>query len=86
MAIKQPDQPAPDARVLDLYTVYTSPNDYPDKIVVRSFRIGPGVVKACEEASVFDTLEQARTELAALGLYRIDRQPDDDPAITEVWL
>ena len=66
-----------------MWTVYDSPKDYPDSIVVRLWW---GETHE-PHAWAFDTLIEARFMIEnAGGCYRIPRQPDDDPVIVETWL
>lgn len=64
-----------------LFTIYKSPKDFEGKYVTRLFN----VEHPTEYCVVKDTLEQAR-EVLPEGLTKIDRQPQDDPVIVEVWL
>jgi hypothetical protein len=75
-----------DTCVLQLWTIYERPRDYPEGYVVRATQVMTG--GACvmaKEASYFPTLVAARRSLP-LGLAHTARHPDDDPAIREVWL
>lgn len=71
---------------LTTWVIYDHPADHPEHIVLRPWtvlgadRVLPGPVTLC------DSLDRARELLAPLGLHRLDRHPDDDPTITEVWL
>lgn len=69
---------------LAFFTVYKNPSDYPGKYVVRRTRVAAGNELIDANASVFDTLEEARAVIPA-GLYRIARHPTDPPAVVEVW-
>jgi hypothetical protein len=66
---------------LELFVIYERPKDYPAHFVVRRwFGMEP-----TEDFAIADTLEAARKELPR-GLYRIPRQPGEDPVIAETWV
>lgn len=71
---------------LAMWVIYENPSDYRGKFVVRIHRPGRdgSVVAEREPRAVVDTLAQARAVVPPL-LYRMDRHPDDDPVIVEVW-
>lgn len=75
-----------DANVLYQYVIYKHPGDYPDKFVVRRWRIGPaGELDAeIDPTAVADSIEEAR-EAVPTGFVNIGRQLGDDWAIYEVW-
>lgn len=67
------------------YVIYDNPSDWPGSFVVRRWRIGKGTVEAEKlPQAVVSTLESARRCIPE-GMVNIGRQPDDDPAIAEVW-
>lgn len=72
--------------VLTQYTIYERPKDYPDGFVVREWHIvrGRDTPVAGAVVATVDTLGDARAAVPD-GLYRIGRQPGDDPVIVEVW-
>lgn len=71
---------------MDLYVVYHDPSDFRDQYVVRRQTAGPGVVTAAPEPlAVGPDLDQVRAALPA-GLTRLERDPDDDPCILEIWV
>lgn len=70
------------ATSLSIYTVYKNPSDYKNKFVVRHFM---NDIPERVPLIVADTLEEARKAIPD-GMYRMDRQPDDDPVILEVWI
>jgi hypothetical protein len=69
------------------YTVYRNPRDYPGRFVVRRWRVRAGGALETERTTwaVEHTLEAARATIPP-NLYRMERHPDDDPVIVEVWL
>lgn len=77
---------------LEIYAVYRYPSDYPDKFVVRRWRVKPPHVATGEErieyekfpCAVVDTLQAARAAIPE-GLAYLPRTPDEDPAILETW-
>lgn len=74
---------------MELWTIYSKPNDFPEHYVARRLLINAhGAVFVAASALVSAELEHLRAELARLrpGLHRVERQADDDPVIVEVWL
>lgn len=72
---------------LIMWTVYDSPADRPGKFVVRKFEVGMGgVTKPTGEAYEADTIEPIRDYMLRLGLGKLERFPNDEPHIVEVWL
>lgn len=69
---------------LTIWVIYDHPADHPYDFVVRPSYVYPGRV-AFGPAKMSGTLEGAR-DLLPEGLYRMDRDPDDDPVIVETWL
>ena len=67
---------------LSMWTVYRSPRDYPGKYVARRFELD-------RPTHGRHRRRRARQRAGADGAartYRLDRYPDDDPVIVEVWL
>jgi len=72
--------------VMSMWTVYDHPTDYPRHFVARRFVVlGGGLFGPTDDARFATTLSELRTMLPR-GLYRLDRMPDDDPKVLEVWL
>jgi hypothetical protein len=71
---------------LTTWVIYDHPADFPEHFVVRPWTVAGGGRLEPGSARLCGTLEQARAALVNLGLYRMDRQPDDDPTVVEVWL
>lgn len=71
---------------LSLWTVYDHPRDYPAHIVIRRSFVAGGEVHHTDDVILCDSIEVARELLAEAGRHRLDRHPDDDPVIVEVWL
>jgi hypothetical protein len=72
---------------LSLFTIYDHPTDVPEPFgfVVREWHIRKEGAVPDPEARFAMTLEEART-LIPPGLYRLERNPEDDPKIVETWL
>lgn len=76
----------PTREVLPMWTVYERPKDYPKHFVARRFMImSMGNFAITDDVLVANTLDEVRAMLPP-GLYRLDRQPNDDRNIVEVWL
>jgi hypothetical protein len=69
--------------MLEIFTVYFDPSDFPGMYVVR--RHVTGVGPDAEPLIVTDTLQIARNAIPAY-LVPMDRHPQDDPCILETWL
>ena len=78
-----PGRHTPD--VLRMWTIYESPRDYPGRFVVRGWTVQREPVPDELPTAVVDTLAAARRHVP-VGLFRLDRDPDDDPTIVETWL
>ncbi|MHB9044371.1 MAG: hypothetical protein ACYC35_00375 [Pirellulales bacterium] len=71
---------------MDLYVVYHNPLDFPGKYVIRRQTAGRGVITiAAEPLAIGLGINQVRAALPA-GLVRLERAPEDDPCIVEVWI
>jgi hypothetical protein len=71
---------------LPMWVVYDHPSDFPDQYIARQHIVGIEGNKVTDRTMGSDQLEKVRAALRNLGLVRIDRSPEDDPAIMEVWL
>jgi len=69
---------------LVLYTIYERPSDYPEGFVVTMWIVGPDLLRPSAKGFATD-LEHAR-RLVPRGLYRMPREPGDDPCIVENWI
>ena len=72
-------------RILPNFTVFFNPQDFPGKYVVRLF---DGNLPT-RLLVVKNTLEEARAAIPQappLGFVRMERSPNDDPVIVEVWM
>lgn len=68
-------------RTLDIWVIYDHPEDYPDKFVARCWE---GETPT-DRIFTADTVKEIR-ELIPPDLYRLDRDPSDDPVVLEVWI
>lgn len=72
--------------VLNMFTIYRRPKDYPDKFVVRRWVIAGGEPKPDDlPLAVVASLEEARRVLPP-GLHCLGRGDNDDPCIVESWV
>lgn len=74
-----------DDPLLSMWTIYEKPKDWPVGWVTRRWEIGPGDNLEAMEAVYCTTLDDAR-RCVPPGLYRLDRDPNDDPKIVETWI
>lgn len=66
---------------IDTWVIYNKPTDYPNNYVARKFiNNAPSTT-----IHVADSLEEIR-KLVPEGLFKIERFPNDDPKIVEVWI
>ncbi len=73
-------------KVLDLFTVYHSPRDFPGEYAVRRFSIEGNEAKPGVLVALGPTLESVRRMIPAYANHRLPRSPQDEPQIVEVWL
>lgn len=76
--------PTYDPHGLSLWVVFARPGDFPNHVVVREQRVGPGGIAHAPIACLYTSLEEARVDRR--GYTWLDRDPNDDPAIVGVWL
>ena len=69
---------------LDMWVVYSSPEDYPGQFVVRKWRAVGGDLIATGEVNTAATLQEVRRFIPG-GLYQQPRHENDIPCIVEVW-
>lgn len=69
---------------LELWTVYKQPTDYPANFVARKFLND----QPTDEVIIRSNLKDLQQVLInkPKGLMCLQRSPDDDPCIVEVWL
>jgi hypothetical protein len=70
---------------LRIWTIYDHPSDFPDCFIARMSLVSVDGLVPTREIITAATLEELRSQLPG-GLYRLNRHPDDDPVIVEVWL
>jgi hypothetical protein len=70
---------------LPMFTITDHPADFPDYYVARLHLALP-TPTAHPFAFLDPELEPLQIIVEALGLTNIGRQPEDDPAIIEVWI
>ena len=73
--------------VLQMWTVYERPRDFPNEFVVREWHVVAGKVISRQAAGALTapTLEQAR-KLVPQDCVCMPRQEGDDPVIVETWI
>jgi len=69
---------------LPMWVLYSTPTDYPESCVARLWVSLPTPAPTTV-AIVAPTAEEVRAQLPA-GLVRLERRPEDEPQISEVWL
>lgn len=72
--------------LLVLWTIYDHPRDYPNAFVARRWVVERGGERATDTLMTSDTLDWLRDQMLDMGLYRLPRDPADDPSIVETWL
>ena len=72
---------------LPMWVVYDHPLDMPDRFVARRWLTLPNN-RPTQEVLTADKLDDLRYAIqrAMPGAVRLDRSPDDDAKIMEVWL
>lgn len=71
---------------LSIYTIYRRPLDHPSGYAVTRWQVLPGAEpEPIETWRATDSLDEARA-LIPPGLFRLARDPGDDPVIVESWL
>ena len=68
--------------MLEIWTVYDHPTDFPDMFVARKFNGG----EPTKDHITSPDIDQIRYAFEELGLVRVMRHPSDDPCIVETWL
>jgi len=68
-----------------IWTVYFSPKDFPDWFVARPTMIRPKTSGPIPMHLMARDINTLRTMLPG-GLVRLERKPEDEPQIMEVWV
>ena len=71
---------------LIMWVVYDHPSDYPDDFVARKWILTKNGMLPTETALSGPSIDLLRYMLAENGLSRMERLPEDDPVVLEVWL
>lgn len=73
---------------MNMFVIYEYPSDYPNKFVVRQWRILEGGITQVSMVPhcIATCIEEARKSIAGLRLVRLNPVEGDDPVIREVWL
>jgi hypothetical protein len=77
------------ANVLNMWTVYDHPEDFPHTFVARRWEVGSGTVVSLvmtDDMIIAPELEGIRKVLRLRGLVRLERHPNDDERIVETWI
>jgi hypothetical protein len=72
--------------VLNMWTVYDHPRDFPDSHVARRFECGGGTEPVPTRDVVKGELPAIREAFARCGLVCLTRNDGDEPQIVETWL
>src|SRR3954451_7895034 len=59
--------------ILRMWTVYNSPQDYPDKFVARMFEVEASGSRPTASIVIAPTLDRLRDEMREMGLIRLKR-------------
>jgi hypothetical protein len=71
--------------MMDQWVIYERPKDYPHGFVARRWTVSAAGAVPTRDTFVAGTLAEARALLPP-GLICLQRMPEDDPRIVEVWL
>ena len=71
---------------LSMWTVYDHPKDLDAPYAARRFSIIDGKCSPTTDLITSHSLEAVRHGMIARGLTCLNRFPDDDPVIVEVWI
>jgi hypothetical protein len=71
---------------LSIWTIYDKPKDYPEIFIARRFEIQAGEAVATTDIIRSPFLGTIRNHMQERGLYRIQRNENDDPCVVECWL
>lgn len=71
--------------VLNIWTIYDHPRDFPNCFVARRHEVRSGESAPTADVAISTDLEALRSEMMNRGLVCIPRQSGDDPMIVESW-
>lgn len=71
---------------LAMWVVYRHPKDDPEAFVARRWEMGLTGMAPTMVVMRDGALEPLQLAMRARGLFRLERDPRDDPVIVEVWL
>lgn len=67
------------------FVVYEKPLDYPGKFVLRKWEVQANKLIPVPEVVTEDSIEKLRKHIPR-GMIRMERHPQDEPQIVEIWL
>lgn len=70
---------------LSMWVIYDRPRDFPEQAVARLWDCNAAGSRPTINMILAPSLDELRRRLPP-GLACVDRHPEDDPAIVEVWL
>ena len=73
--------------VLNVWTIYDHPTDFPHSYVARRFETGGGMLDPVATTDIIQgELDALRKSFAICGMVCLTRNVCDDPKIIETWL
>lgn len=73
--------------VLNVWTIYDHPTDFPHSYVARRFETGGGLLDPVATTDIIQgELDALRKSFAICGMVCLTRNVCDDPKIIETWL
>lgn len=80
-------KPDDDERLLEMWTVYDHPSDFPDMYVARKYEVWrrAGAV-ATALVLAHPNIDKVRDSMVLMGLTPLARDPNDDGNIVETWI
>jgi hypothetical protein len=73
------------AVALSMWAIYESPKDFPGLWVARRHEVAGAKTYATTDYFVGESKGEVLKKIPP-GLHRLERMPDDEPQIVEVWL
>lgn len=67
------------------WVIYDHPDDFPNKWVMRAWKVTKGGCVPTNMVWTFDTLDEVHAMIPG-ACARVERNPLDDPSIYEVWI